>query len=184
MFPQILYTDTCFTAQALVRLMVDLNEKALELDRNRDKQEPRFCDVVAIFKLLTSQIVDARQLLEVIIKNVNYFFYFKIWVILWKWKLTTVFVQLKKICILICIKKKVLFFEKKNFFSFDQFTKDREIVMIAFWNAWHTWFIYSLKQPKRTMRKWKWNSWCMNWSEKGPSPLPVRILSYTSVYQV
>ncbi|KAJ8687167.1 hypothetical protein QAD02_022961 [Eretmocerus hayati] len=60
----ILYTDTCFTAQALVRLMVDLNEKALELDRNREKQEPRFCDVVAIFKLLTSHLAEAKQLLE------------------------------------------------------------------------------------------------------------------------
>lgn len=49
--------------------MVDLNEKALELDRNRDKQEPRFCDVVAIFKLLTSQIMEARQLLEVILNT-------------------------------------------------------------------------------------------------------------------
>ena len=62
---QILYTDTCFTAQALVRLMVDLNEKSLELDRNREKQEPRFCDVVAIFKLLSDPLPEARQLLEV-----------------------------------------------------------------------------------------------------------------------
>ncbi|EGI62018.1 Protein fem-1-like protein A [Acromyrmex echinatior] len=61
----ILYADTCFTAQALVRLMVDLNEKTLEvMDRNREKQEPRFCDVVAIFKLLSSQLTEARELLE------------------------------------------------------------------------------------------------------------------------
>ncbi|XP_070167177.1 protein fem-1 homolog A-like isoform X2 [Polyergus mexicanus] len=61
----ILYADTCFTAQALVRLMVDLNEKTLEvIDRNRERQEPRFCDVVAIFKLLSSQLTEARQLLE------------------------------------------------------------------------------------------------------------------------
>ncbi|XP_031787404.1 protein fem-1 homolog C isoform X1 [Nasonia vitripennis] len=59
----IFYTDTCFTAQALVRLMIDLNEKALEIDRNREKQ-PRFCDVVAIFKLLTAPLIEARQLLE------------------------------------------------------------------------------------------------------------------------
>lgn len=65
-FLQILYADTCFTAQALVRLMVDLNEKTLEMmERNRDKQEPRFCDVVAIFKLLSSQLTEARELLEV-----------------------------------------------------------------------------------------------------------------------
>jgi len=63
---QILYADTCFTAQALVRLMVDLNEKTLEvMDRNREKQEPRFRDVVAIFQLLSSQLTEARELLEV-----------------------------------------------------------------------------------------------------------------------
>lgn len=46
--------------------MVDLNEKTLEvMDRNREKQEPRFCDVVAIFKLLSSQLTEARELLEV-----------------------------------------------------------------------------------------------------------------------
>lgn len=61
-----MYADTCFTAQALVRLMVDLNEKTLEvIDRNRQKHEPRFCDVVAIFKLLSSQLTEARELLEV-----------------------------------------------------------------------------------------------------------------------
>ncbi|XP_072766909.1 protein fem-1 homolog A-like isoform X2 [Anoplolepis gracilipes] len=61
----ILYTDTCFTAQALVKLMVDINEKTLEVrDRNRERQEPRFCDVVAIFKLLSSQLTEARELLK------------------------------------------------------------------------------------------------------------------------
>lgn len=44
--------------------MVDLNEKTLEvIDRNRGI--PRFCDVVAIFKLLSSQLTEARELLEV-----------------------------------------------------------------------------------------------------------------------
>ncbi|KAL7302504.1 hypothetical protein TKK_0005147 [Trichogramma kaykai] len=60
----ILYSDTCFTAQALVRLMVDLNEKTVEIDRNREKTEPRFCDVVAIFKLFSSNLTEARQLLQ------------------------------------------------------------------------------------------------------------------------
>ncbi|XP_011137078.1 protein fem-1 homolog A [Harpegnathos saltator] len=61
----ILYTDTCFAAQVLLRLMVDLNEKTLEvMDRNQDTQEPRFRDVVAIFKLLSSQLTEARELLE------------------------------------------------------------------------------------------------------------------------
>lgn len=57
----ILYTDTCFTAQALVRIMVDLNELT---DRNREKEEPKFSDVVAVFKLLTSQLTESRKLLE------------------------------------------------------------------------------------------------------------------------
>ncbi|KAK0165341.1 hypothetical protein PV328_003860 [Microctonus aethiopoides] len=57
----ILYTETCFTAQSLVRIMVDLNTF---MDRNREKEEPRFCDIVAIFKLLTSQLKEGRQLLE------------------------------------------------------------------------------------------------------------------------
>ncbi|XP_011300181.1 protein fem-1 homolog C [Fopius arisanus] len=58
----ILYTDTCFTAQAIVKIMVDLNEATT--DRIRDKDEPRFCDVVAVFKLLTSQLCEAREILE------------------------------------------------------------------------------------------------------------------------
>lgn len=46
--------------------MVDLNEKTLEvMDRNQDTQEPRFRDVIAIFKLLSSQLTEARELLEV-----------------------------------------------------------------------------------------------------------------------
>lgn len=61
----ILYADTCFAAQALVRLMVDLNQKTLEvIDRTRGRREPRFCDVVAIFKLLSSQLMEARKLLN------------------------------------------------------------------------------------------------------------------------
>ncbi|XP_046837978.1 protein fem-1 homolog C isoform X2 [Vespa crabro] len=62
----ILYADTCLTAQALLKLMIDLNEKTLEvMNRNGNKKEPRFCDVVAIFKLLSSQLIDARELLEI-----------------------------------------------------------------------------------------------------------------------
>lgn len=63
---QILYADTCLTAQVLLKLMVDLNEKTLEvMNHNGNKTEPRFCDVVAIFKLLSSQLINARELLEV-----------------------------------------------------------------------------------------------------------------------
>ncbi|KOC59247.1 Protein fem-1 like protein C [Habropoda laboriosa] len=61
----ILHADTCYTARALIRLMVELNEKTLEaVDHNQDKEKPRFCDVVAIFKLLTSQLIEAKELLE------------------------------------------------------------------------------------------------------------------------
>ncbi|KAG7191122.1 hypothetical protein KM043_007154 [Ampulex compressa] len=61
----ILYTDTCFTAQALLSLMIDVNEKTLEvIDHNREKEEPRFCDVVEIFKLLSSQLTEVKELLE------------------------------------------------------------------------------------------------------------------------
>nr|CAD7577652.1 unnamed protein product [Timema californicum] len=62
----ILYNDTCFTAQALVRLFVDLNEKNLDVVEmaGRGETEPRFSDVAATFELLAGQIVDVRHLLE------------------------------------------------------------------------------------------------------------------------
>jgi hypothetical protein len=63
---QILYSDTCFTAQALVRLFVDLNEKNLEmLDSGRAEGEPRFEDVAATLQLLGNELTTMRQLLEV-----------------------------------------------------------------------------------------------------------------------
>jgi hypothetical protein len=63
---QILYSDTCFTAQALVRLYVDLNEKNLEmLDSGRGEGEPRFEDVAATLQLLGNELAAMRQLLEV-----------------------------------------------------------------------------------------------------------------------
>ncbi|XP_048505625.1 protein fem-1 homolog C isoform X2 [Athalia rosae] len=62
----ILYSDTCLTAQALVRLMVDINEKTVEFDdRVPDKEQPRFSDVVAIFHLLANPLAEARQLLDI-----------------------------------------------------------------------------------------------------------------------
>lgn len=46
--------------------MVDINEKTVEFDdRVPEKEEPRFSDVVAIFHLLASPLVEARQLLEI-----------------------------------------------------------------------------------------------------------------------
>lgn len=50
----ILYSDTCFTAQALVRLMIDLKEKTLIGNSTEDDQI--FQDVVATFHLLTDNI--------------------------------------------------------------------------------------------------------------------------------
>ncbi|XP_044738809.1 protein fem-1 homolog CG6966 isoform X3 [Chrysoperla carnea] len=58
----ILSGDTCFTAQALVRLMVDLNEKKLQEYENVDQ---RFDDIVETFLLLTNDITGARKLLEI-----------------------------------------------------------------------------------------------------------------------
>jgi hypothetical protein len=63
---QILYSDTCFTAQALVRLYVDLNEKNLEvLDNGRGEGEPKFEDVAGTLQLLGNELATMRQLLEV-----------------------------------------------------------------------------------------------------------------------
>jgi hypothetical protein len=63
---QILYSDTCFTAQALVRLFVDLNDKNLEMLQNGlTEGEPRFEDVAATLQLLGKELASARQLLEV-----------------------------------------------------------------------------------------------------------------------
>ncbi|KAJ8960036.1 hypothetical protein NQ318_009473 [Aromia moschata] len=51
----ILYTDTCFTAQALVRLMIDYNVKSTV--NREDNMRQRFHDVVSTFKLMTNNIV-------------------------------------------------------------------------------------------------------------------------------
>jgi hypothetical protein len=67
-FSQVLFSDTCFTAQALVRLFVDLNEKSLEVVWNanmRVDEDPRFDDVLATFTLLADKLGDCRQLLQV-----------------------------------------------------------------------------------------------------------------------
>ncbi|KAL3269583.1 hypothetical protein HHI36_008647 [Cryptolaemus montrouzieri] len=59
----ILYTDTCFTAQALVRLMIDFNEKYKPTDEEDAAQ--RFNDIYHTFQLLTVDIVDIRNLLTI-----------------------------------------------------------------------------------------------------------------------
>lgn len=61
----ILYSDTCFTAQALVRLMIDFNEKYRSNEVIESSDEQRFEDVVAIFTLLAEDIAEARELVVI-----------------------------------------------------------------------------------------------------------------------
>ncbi|XP_073969464.1 ankyrin repeat protein mann-cup [Rhodnius prolixus] len=72
----ILYSDTCFTAQALVRLFIDLNLKNVEtaaansgLRRAgmnvQDPDGPKFQDVYLTFKLLSNNIAHYGQLLTI-----------------------------------------------------------------------------------------------------------------------
>lgn len=64
----ILYSDTCFTAQALVRLFVDLNLKSLDMAANsgiRHEEEPKFDDVHATFTILAEKICYCRKLLDI-----------------------------------------------------------------------------------------------------------------------
>ncbi|KAK4875083.1 hypothetical protein RN001_011505 [Aquatica leii] len=58
----ILYSDTCFTAQALVRLMVDFNEKCKSNEISECNDEQRFEDVIAVYQLLVEDLKEARQL--------------------------------------------------------------------------------------------------------------------------
>lgn len=55
----ILYSDTCFTAQALVRLMLDLQDKYLGIDPNEFVEQgvPRFDDVYGVFELLNKNLL-------------------------------------------------------------------------------------------------------------------------------
>lgn len=59
----ILYTDTCFTALALIKLMVDFNEKSIQ--NNIDNAARRFHDIVETFKLLSSNLLETRELLMI-----------------------------------------------------------------------------------------------------------------------
>lgn len=54
----ILYSDTCFTAQALVRLMINYNEKYRPTN-DKGTTNQRFKDVVGTFQLLTDNIAGA-----------------------------------------------------------------------------------------------------------------------------
>ncbi|KFB51997.1 AGAP004499-PA-like protein [Anopheles sinensis] len=63
----ILYSDTCLTAQALVRLMLDLIDQCEEPVGLAFVEEgvPRFEDVYAVFSILTANIAEARQLISI-----------------------------------------------------------------------------------------------------------------------
>lgn len=55
----ILYSDTCFTAQALVRLMLDLQDKYVDVEPNGffEQGVPKFDDVLGIFTLLNKNLI-------------------------------------------------------------------------------------------------------------------------------
>lgn len=57
----ILYSDTCFTAQALVRLMLDLYDRHFDVAANEiaHRDEPMFEDVMTVLELLTAEILGA-----------------------------------------------------------------------------------------------------------------------------
>lgn len=55
-----LFSDTCFTAQALVRFMVDYNEKHISVDEVQNTYNQRFNDSVAIFLTLTNDIAGKK----------------------------------------------------------------------------------------------------------------------------
>lgn len=63
----ILYSDTVFTAQAIVRLMLDLLDKNLEIVPHEfaDMNLPRFEDVINMFTLLADNTEPARELLQI-----------------------------------------------------------------------------------------------------------------------
>jgi len=63
-----LYSDTCFTAQALVRLFVDLNLRSMEFSGSGAIQldeGPRFEDVHATFVMLSDKVSYCRKLLNI-----------------------------------------------------------------------------------------------------------------------
>lgn len=63
----ILHFDTCFAAQALVRLMLELNERNTHLyEFNADFEHlPRFVDVLTVYNLLTETISESYELLQI-----------------------------------------------------------------------------------------------------------------------
>lgn len=60
----IFHSDTCFTAQAIVRLMLDLKSKYLHSHDSNYAEEgvPRFDDVYSVFDLLKNSLTGNRFL--------------------------------------------------------------------------------------------------------------------------
>ncbi|GAB0093555.1 protein fem-1 homolog A [Sergentomyia squamirostris] len=63
----ILHSETCITAQAIVKLMLDLLDKYIHMMPNEivDQDLPRFQDVYSVFRLLTRNINESRQYLTI-----------------------------------------------------------------------------------------------------------------------
>lgn len=65
----ILYSDTCFTAQALVRLMLDLQDKFIDVEPSDfvERGVPKFDDVLGVFMLLNKNLLGNNFTSHVII---------------------------------------------------------------------------------------------------------------------
>lgn len=63
----ILHSDTCYNSQNIIRLMLNLHEKNLEYNPNdlHGHEIPLFKDCYQVFKLLTNNIAEARDLLKI-----------------------------------------------------------------------------------------------------------------------
>lgn len=63
----ILHSDTCLTTQALVRLMLDLENKSDDSESNDFivSDIPKFDDVFGVFSLLHKHSIEARKLLQI-----------------------------------------------------------------------------------------------------------------------
>uniref|UniRef100_A0A1B0DQ18 Ankyrin repeat domain-containing protein 54 n=1 Tax=Phlebotomus papatasi TaxID=29031 RepID=A0A1B0DQ18_PHLPP len=63
----ILHSETCITAQAIVKMMLDSIDKHIHMMPNEivDQDTPRFLDVYSVFRLLTRNINESRQYLTI-----------------------------------------------------------------------------------------------------------------------
>lgn len=70
----ILYSDTCFTAQALIRLMLDLQDDVIDEEhiRYNEQSATQFEDVYAIFELLSNDLF-GKHFAILINLHINYY---------------------------------------------------------------------------------------------------------------